>query len=200
MRSRPAAPAGSPDWLRPCGVSCHRSGRCRRRGCSSRTDALPCRPLPCPGRWSFMAVVDHRARSPWRFPFMHSIRSCPVPRDPRASIGAGLPAMAAAPCGTGRADPRAPRDRQRPYTQDSVRPPPDRLEGVSFHIRPAALCSGIETRRLPLPRNRRASHDMAKKNAGGGVYRVTEIIGTNAVSWEEAARRRFAASTARPSP
>ncbi|MBK8100672.1 MAG: dodecin domain-containing protein [Planctomycetes bacterium] len=29
---------------------------------------------------------------------------------------------------------------------------------------------------------------MAKKSAGGGVYRVTEIIGTSAVSWEDAAR------------
>jgi flavin-binding protein dodecin len=29
---------------------------------------------------------------------------------------------------------------------------------------------------------------MAKKNADSGVYRVTEIIGTSKVSWEEAAR------------
>ncbi|HEX5107613.1 MAG TPA: dodecin family protein, partial [Vicinamibacterales bacterium] len=29
---------------------------------------------------------------------------------------------------------------------------------------------------------------MAKKSTGGGVYRVTEIIGTSTVSWEEAAR------------
>ena len=29
---------------------------------------------------------------------------------------------------------------------------------------------------------------MAKKEAGTGVYRVTEIIGTSPVSWEEAAR------------
>ena len=29
---------------------------------------------------------------------------------------------------------------------------------------------------------------MAKKSTGGGVYRVTEIIGTSEVSWEEAAR------------
>ena len=29
---------------------------------------------------------------------------------------------------------------------------------------------------------------MAKKSTGGGVYRVTEIIGTSDVSWEEAAR------------
>ncbi len=29
---------------------------------------------------------------------------------------------------------------------------------------------------------------MAKKKAGGGVYRVTEIIGTSDVSWEDAAR------------
>ena len=28
---------------------------------------------------------------------------------------------------------------------------------------------------------------MAKKAAGGGVYRVTEIIGTSKKSWEEAA-------------
>jgi flavin-binding protein dodecin len=29
---------------------------------------------------------------------------------------------------------------------------------------------------------------MAKKKAEAGVYRVTEIIGTSAVSWEDAAR------------
>jgi len=29
---------------------------------------------------------------------------------------------------------------------------------------------------------------MAKKEAGTGVYRVTEIIGTSPVSWEEAAK------------
>ncbi len=29
----------------------------------------------------------------------------------------------------------------------------------------------------------------AKKNSSGGVYRVTEIIGTSEVSWEDAARR-----------
>jgi len=28
---------------------------------------------------------------------------------------------------------------------------------------------------------------MAKKTVGGGVYRVTEIIGTSKTSWEEAA-------------
>ena len=30
--------------------------------------------------------------------------------------------------------------------------------------------------------------DMAKKKADGGVYRVTEIIGTSPVSWEAAAK------------
>jgi dodecin len=30
---------------------------------------------------------------------------------------------------------------------------------------------------------------MAKKAAGGGVYRVTEIIGTSKTSWEDAAKR-----------
>jgi flavin-binding protein dodecin len=30
---------------------------------------------------------------------------------------------------------------------------------------------------------------MAKKAAGGGVYRVTEIIGTSTTSWEDAAKR-----------
>jgi len=30
---------------------------------------------------------------------------------------------------------------------------------------------------------------MAKKQAGTGVYRVTEIIGTSPVSWEEAAKK-----------
>jgi len=29
---------------------------------------------------------------------------------------------------------------------------------------------------------------MAKKTSGGGVYRVTEIIGTSKTSWEDAAR------------
>jgi flavin-binding protein dodecin len=29
---------------------------------------------------------------------------------------------------------------------------------------------------------------MAKKNADSGVYRVTEIIGTSPVSWEQAAK------------
>jgi dodecin len=29
---------------------------------------------------------------------------------------------------------------------------------------------------------------MPKKNAGPGVYRVTEIIGTSKVSWEDAAK------------
>jgi flavin-binding protein dodecin len=29
---------------------------------------------------------------------------------------------------------------------------------------------------------------MAKKAAGGGVYRVTEIIGTSTTSWEDAAK------------
>jgi dodecin len=29
---------------------------------------------------------------------------------------------------------------------------------------------------------------MAKKNVDAGVYRVTEIIGTSAVSWEDAAK------------
>jgi len=30
--------------------------------------------------------------------------------------------------------------------------------------------------------------DMAKKGAESGVYRVTEIIGTSPISWEDAAR------------
>ena len=29
---------------------------------------------------------------------------------------------------------------------------------------------------------------MAKKNVDAGVYRITEIIGTSAVSWEDAAK------------
>ena len=29
---------------------------------------------------------------------------------------------------------------------------------------------------------------MAKKNSSEGVYRVTEVIGTSAVSWEDAAK------------
>ncbi len=40
---------------------------------------------------------------------------------------------------------------------------------------------------------------MAKKAAGGGVYRITEVIGTSANSWEDAARQAVetAASTLR---
>jgi hypothetical protein len=30
---------------------------------------------------------------------------------------------------------------------------------------------------------------MAKKKADGGVYRVTDIIGTSTVSWEDAAKK-----------
>lgn len=30
---------------------------------------------------------------------------------------------------------------------------------------------------------------MAKKETGSGVYRVTEIIGTSSVSWEDAAKK-----------
>lgn len=37
-------------------------------------------------------------------------------------------------------------------------------------------------------RPREQPEDMAKKKASGGVYRVTEIIGTSEVSWEDAAR------------
>jgi len=41
-----------------------------------------------------------------------------------------------------------------------------------------------------LPHNTEQSTTMAaKKNSGGGVYRVTELIGTSEVSWEDAARR-----------
>jgi len=38
---------------------------------------------------------------------------------------------------------------------------------------------------------------MAKKTKGadGGVYRVTEIIGTSSVSWEDAARRAVEAAS-----
>jgi len=40
---------------------------------------------------------------------------------------------------------------------------------------------------------------MAKKSGGGGVYRITEVIGTSANSWEDAARQAVetAASTLR---
>lgn len=40
---------------------------------------------------------------------------------------------------------------------------------------------------------------MAKKAAGSGVYRITEVIGTSANSWEDAARQAVAtaASTLR---
>jgi dodecin len=40
---------------------------------------------------------------------------------------------------------------------------------------------------------------MAKKAGGGGVYRITEVIGTSANSWEDAARQAVetAASTLR---
>lgn len=36
---------------------------------------------------------------------------------------------------------------------------------------------------------------MAKKQATEGVYRVTEVIGTSAVSWEEAAKNAVAAAS-----
>ena len=35
---------------------------------------------------------------------------------------------------------------------------------------------------------------MAKKKSDSGVYRVTEIIGTSAVSWEDAAKRAVEAA------
>lgn len=35
---------------------------------------------------------------------------------------------------------------------------------------------------------------MAKKQASEGVYRVTEVIGTSAVSWEDAAKNAVAAA------
>ena len=40
---------------------------------------------------------------------------------------------------------------------------------------------------------------MAKKGGGGAVYRITEVIGTSANSWEDAARNavRTAAGTLR---
>jgi flavin-binding protein dodecin len=40
---------------------------------------------------------------------------------------------------------------------------------------------------LPAPA-RRQEQAMAKKSADAGVYRVTEIIGTSAVSWEDATK------------
>jgi len=36
---------------------------------------------------------------------------------------------------------------------------------------------------------------MAKKQAAEGVYRVTEVIGTSAVSWEDAAANAVAAAS-----
>jgi flavin-binding protein dodecin len=36
---------------------------------------------------------------------------------------------------------------------------------------------------------------MAKKQASEGVYRVTEVIGTSAVSWEDAAKNAVAAAS-----
>ena len=36
---------------------------------------------------------------------------------------------------------------------------------------------------------------MAKKQATEGVYRVTEVIGTSATSWEDAASRAVAAAS-----
>jgi len=36
---------------------------------------------------------------------------------------------------------------------------------------------------------------MAKKNAVEGVYRVTEVIGTSTVSWEDAAKKAVAAAS-----
>jgi hypothetical protein len=36
---------------------------------------------------------------------------------------------------------------------------------------------------------------MAKKSAAEGVYRVTEVIGTSSVSWEDAAKNAVAAAS-----
>jgi len=36
---------------------------------------------------------------------------------------------------------------------------------------------------------------MAKKSASEGVYRVTEVIGTSTVSWEEAAKNAVSAAS-----
>jgi len=36
---------------------------------------------------------------------------------------------------------------------------------------------------------------MAKKSASEGVYRVTEVIGTSTVSWEDAAKNAVAAAS-----
>ena len=36
---------------------------------------------------------------------------------------------------------------------------------------------------------------MAKKQATEGVYRVTEVIGTSAISWEDAAKNAVAAAS-----
>jgi flavin-binding protein dodecin len=38
-------------------------------------------------------------------------------------------------------------------------------------------------------------NDMAKKSAAEGVYRVTEVIGTSSVSWEDAAKNAVAAAS-----
>ncbi len=36
---------------------------------------------------------------------------------------------------------------------------------------------------------------MAKKSASEGVYRITEVIGTSAVSWEDAAKNAVTAAS-----
>jgi flavin-binding protein dodecin len=43
--------------------------------------------------------------------------------------------------------------------------------------------------------NSERRNPMAKKSASEGVYRVTEVIGTSTVSWEDAAKNAVAAAS-----
>jgi flavin-binding protein dodecin len=43
--------------------------------------------------------------------------------------------------------------------------------------------------------NRDRRNQMAKKSAAEGIYRVTEVIGTSTVSWEDAAKNAVAAAS-----
>jgi len=44
-------------------------------------------------------------------------------------------------------------------------------------------------------RDNKRRNIMAKKQASEGIYRVTEVIGTSAVSWEDAAKNAVAAAS-----
>jgi flavin-binding protein dodecin len=53
---------------------------------------------------------------------------------------------------------------------------------------PGAYDVAAEACRFGVAPLREGAMDMAKNNAETGVYRVTEVIGTSKVSWEDAAK------------